>query len=209
MTSLAGWRLVFLAAVGLASLVLLGYTEFRRILHAAVDDRYGESARFWQRAAVLPDSGKRLGYQVHYVIAFFFFCGARDLMRLGSLLAFDLFVVFAFLSPFWRFAFFGDWNPILAAAVSAAGASVFMAWKLRQGLELCRVHGWAEDGHCQRCGEPWAQIDEPAPLKKGGKTANRLAAGKPSWRERLSWSGLWARRLESLTERLEKEGSGR
>jgi hypothetical protein len=66
-------------------------------------------------------------------------------MRLATLVAFDLFVVFAFLAPFWRYLFFGDWNPALAAALALAGASIYLAWKVRQGMALCAVHGWSEE----------------------------------------------------------------
>ena len=136
-------ELTFVAALLGISAALLGYAEFRRLLHAAVDDRYGEWGRFRAGVARLSGSGVRLGYRLQYALAFLFCHGVHDLTHLVSGLIFDLFVVFAFLSPFWRAVYFDDFNPTLAAAIGIAGASVYTFWKLRIGLQSCRVHVWS------------------------------------------------------------------
>ncbi len=193
---LQNWHIVFLALLGGISFVLLVYTNGRRLLHAALDDRYGEWLRAWRQAG--------LGLRLDYAITFFFCHGLRDSMRLGSAIIFDLFVLFALLSPFWRYLFFEDWNPGLAAALGVAGVSVYLGWKLRSGVELCSVHGWSEEWQCSRCGEYHAQAEERAARRKSGK-ASAAAPDKPlSLRERLSWHGLWERRLEQLNQRLEE-----
>lgn len=200
------WELAFVAAVMGAAAALLGYTEIRRLLHAAVDDRYGEWSRFRSRAAGLP-AGKRLRYSVSYGVAFFFLHGVHDLMRLASLLAFDLFVVFALLAPFWRSVFFHDWNPAVATAIALTGASVYMVWKFRWGLELCRVHEWSEQTwQCEKCGEYHARAEDHDQGKKAAKGPG-LKAPEAAAR-RLRWHGLWERRLERLAQRLESELKG-
>ena len=197
-------ELTFVAAILGASAALLGYAEFRRLLHGAVDDRYGEWGRFQARVARLPSFGARLRYRLHHGLAFFFCHGVHDLLHLTSGLAFDLFVVFAFLSPFWRAVYFDDWNPTLAAAIALAGACVYTFWKLRLGLQSCRVHVWSEQtSRCERCGEPHARADEQEGLKKTGKPAVRQAPEPP--KGRTGWHRLWERRLERLTERLASE----
>jgi hypothetical protein len=177
------------------SLVLLVYAEGRRLLHAAVDDRYGELVRFWRQAG--------FGSRVNYAVSFFFCHGVRDLMRLGTLLAFDLFVVFAFLAPFWRYLFFDDWNPILAASVAVAGIAVFLAWKLWRGMELCRLHGWSQDTwQCERCGEFHLYAEERTSSQKAPKGALKITPQPHGWiaglTEHLSWHRFWEERLERL-----------
>ncbi|MBI3695179.1 MAG: hypothetical protein HY238_10125 [Acidobacteria bacterium] len=180
----------FIAGVMGVAAVVLGYADFRRVLHAAVDDRYGEWSRFRGRAG----GSARL----RYALAFFFAYGARDLWVVFRLLLFDLFVVFALLSPYWHALYFEDWNLTLAGAVSVAGAAVYMGWELRRSLALCRVHAWSEQtGCCEKCGcEKWGETraaERPA-AKKGGKQA-------PPAKTRHGWHGFWAQRLERLAER--------
>lgn len=201
MWRLQGWQLAFVASVMGAGAILLGYTELRRLLYAALDDRYGQWARFWARTGELPELGRRLGCRLSYAVAFFFCYGVHDLVRLVTQLLFDLFVVFALLSPFWRYVFFDDWNPALAGGMALAAVSVFVVWKVRQGMELCRVHDWSEKTRrCQRCGEYQAQAEEQEPA---GKTSKLTAppASRSLW-DRLSWHGFWERRLERWNQRL-------
>jgi len=203
------WRVAFVAALMGAGCVLLGYTEARRLLHAALDDRYGQWVRFWSRSRQLPQLSSRFAYRFHYAVAFFFTFGAHDLMRFGTLLVFDLFVMFALLAPFWRYVFFEDWNPALAAALSMAGLSLYAGWKFRWGLQLCRLHGWSpETWQCARCGEYHSQAEERVRQRKAGKAAARVVAAPPApvgWRRRLSLQSFWERRLEKLMRQLESE----
>jgi len=205
------WQTVFVATVMGAGALLLGYTEFRRLLHAALDDRYGEAVRFWRLSRRLPSASQRIPYQLNYAVAFTFCIGLRDLTRFVTLLGFDLFVIFALLSPFWRSVFFHDWNPALAAAIAVAGASTYVVWKLRGGLQLCLLHGWSDQtGQCERCGELNAQAEEQARLKNTGKGGSAGAAAPPAGaaRKRFSWQGVWERRLHRLEERLAGESPG-
>jgi len=201
------WEVAFVAAVMGAATALLGYTEIRRLLHCAVDDRYGEWSRFRARAARLPGWSKRLEYNWKYAIAFFFLYGIHDLMRLVSLLAFDLFVVFAFLSPFWRSVYFDDWNPALATAIALAGASAYMVWKFRWGLQLCRVHEWSEQTwRCEKCGEYHALAEEREEKSKSAKSSG-LKAPEPAKRH-SGWHGIWEKRLQKLAEEVPSESQG-
>lgn len=169
---------MFLAVVVGSSLAVLGYVEVRRLLCAALDDRYGEWARFWWQARQSSAAG--FSRKLDFAVAFFFCHGVHDLWRLVSLLIFDLFVVFAILAPFWRSVFFEDFHPAAAVTLGLVGVSVFLYSRLRRGLVLCKLHEWSQKtGRCERCGEPYL---EPEP------------AG------RLSWHGLWQRRLARLTE---------
>ena len=170
--------------------VLLGYANFRRILHAAVDDRYGEWSRFRARAAGAA--------RIQYAVTFFFAYGVRDLWVVFRLLLFDLFVVFACLSPYWRALYFEDWNLTAAGAVSAAGAAVYTLWRWRWSLALCRIHAWSEEtGCCEKCGEIHARAEERKAAKKGGKKA-------PPRKSVHSWHGFWTARLEKLAEQQPK-----
>lgn len=190
------WQTVFLALLAGVSLALLIYTDGRRLLHAAVDDRYGQWVRAWRQAD--------LGFRLNYALAFFFCHGLRDLTRLSSLLAFDLFVVFALLSPFWRYLFFEDWNPGLATALGLAGTTAYLGWRLRSGAELCWVHGWSDEWVCERCGEYHSRAEEiEARRKKSAKPGAMPLVEPAGLRHRLSWHGFWTRRLEDLDRRLE------
>ena len=193
MWQLQGWRLIFIAALMGTAAALMVYVEGRRLLHAAIDDRYGQGLRFWRQYS--------LGQRLSYALTFFFCHGVRDLWRLVTLVAFDLFVVFALLAPFWRSVYFEDWDPALAVAMGLVGVSIYIAWKLRQGRELCPVHGWsAETWQCERCGEFHAEADDRLRRKKGGKAA---AAPALTFSDRFSWHGFWERRLDRLNQRLE------
>jgi hypothetical protein len=172
-----GWQWTFVAVVLGVSLVVSAYVEMRRLLYASVDDRYGEWARFWwdarQPGAARPGSEK-----FHFALAFFLSYGLQDLWRLITLVAFDLFVVFAILAPFWRHVFFADWNPVAAAVLSVLGTVVFLYWKIQQSLPLCRLHEWSQKtGRCDRCGESYV---EPEPAA------------------RFSWHGFWQGRVNRL-----------
>jgi len=176
MWGLQGWELAFAAAVLGGGAVVLIYIEARRLLAAALDDRYGALERYWQRAGALPEA--RLGSRLRYGVTFFFCHGVHDLTRLGSLLAFDLFVMFALLSPFWRYAYFDDWSPAPAAGLALAGVAVYIAFKVRQGAALCRVHQFGDKTRrCERCDEPLLP---------------------PEHDHGRFWHGFWARRLERL-----------
>ncbi len=166
--------------------VLLGYAGYRRILHAAVDDRYGEWSRFRAHA---PASAR-----IQYAVAFCFAYGAHDLWVVLRLLLFDLFVVFALLSPYWRALYFEDWNFTVARGLSVAGAAVYTLWRLGRSLGLCRVHTWSEQTwRCEKCGEAHLQLEERLAAKKGGKKAPAAKTGH-------GWGGFWQKRLERLAE---------
>ncbi|MBI3667753.1 MAG: hypothetical protein HY236_16240 [Acidobacteria bacterium] len=198
MWQLEGWRLAFVASVMVAGAVLLGYADWRRLLHAALDDRYGQWARFYVQVGRLPILRKRLIYNFRYSLAFFFCYGLHDLLRWIILLGFDLFVLLALLSPFWRYVFFEDWNPVLAVGVALAGVSLYLGLKLRWGLELCRVHSWsAGTGRCERCGEFLVRSEEQTKRQKAGRAAE---VQKRGW-----WRRFWERRLEKVARQLEAE----
>jgi hypothetical protein len=200
MSELSGWQLGFVAAVMIAGVLVLGYVGVRRLLNAALDDRYGQWRRFqeWSGRALPP--GRRTAASLQYALTFFFSYGIHDLGRLVTLLAFDLFVLFALLAPFWRHVFFGDWSPASATALAAAGAAGYIAVKLRFGLQLCTVHHWGPpDWCCERCGEHHARAEEFA----GGAAAGPSRAA--SFWDRLSWHGFWERRLEELNRRVTAE----
>ncbi len=194
------WEWTFVAAVMGVAAALFGYTGYRRVLHAAVDDRYGEWSRFRARADRLAAGRGRLQHELQYALAFFVCYGVTDLTRLVTLLLFDLVVVFALLSPFWRYVFFEDWNAAVAVAAALAGVSIYTFWGLRRGLKLCRVHTWSETGRCERCGESRAEGEDRGLDKKKGKGPGVRTAER-GW----SWHGMWERRLQQLTGRLEKE----
>ncbi len=194
----------FLIALLAIAAALLGYAEYRRILYAATDDRYGDRVRFHTRVREVPQSGRRLRYRLEYDLAWLFVYGMSDFFLLFRLLLWDLFVVFALLSPFWHSLVFSDWNPLAAMAASAAGAAAYMAWKLRGSLALCRVHAWsAETWRCERCGEFHAEAEERLEAKNPGKAQ----APKANWPSRrgISWYGFWENRLQILTDRLQRE----
>ena len=204
MWQLEGWQWAFVAFVMGAGAILLGYSDLRRLLHLALDDRYGQWARFCVQVSRLTSLRKRLTYGISYSLVFFFCYGLHDLALWLTLLGFDLFVLLALLSPFWRCVFFEDWSPTLGVGMVMAGVSVYMGLKLRRGLDLCRVHGWSpETWRCERCGEYHAQAEEQARRKKAGKPAVRTAPVE--LRERGSWRGFWEKRLERLAQRLAAE----
>ncbi len=187
------WELVFAATVLGAGAIVLGYIEIRRILHAAVDDRYGQWERFRSGLSQLPSTGERAACRLHYAVAFLFAHGWHDFSRLCSLVLFDLFVIFACFSPFWRYVFFDDWNAALAIAISLAGALLYAAWKVRMGLGLCRVHAFSEKTwRCERCGEFHARAEDP-------EHASSITPGHNRW-----WHRFWERRLEQLSGKVEK-----
>jgi len=173
------WQWAFIALVMGASLAVSVYVEARRLLFAALDDRYGEWARFWSEGRQ-PGSTRTGTEKARFAVAFFFCHGTHDLWRLISLVAFDLFVVFAILSPFWRHVFFEDWNPAVAGLLSVAGIAVFLYWKVKHSLPLCRLHQWSpKTGRCERCGESYAEA-EPA--------------------SRYSWHGFWQQRVNRFAK---------
>lgn len=176
---LQGWQWVFVAVVIGASLVVACYVEIRRVLYAAVDDRYGEWARFWwdARQAGAARSGAE---KFHFALAFLLCYGVHDLWRLITLIAFDLFVVFAILAPFWRHVFFADSSPAVAVVLGIVGTAVFLYWKVRHSLPLCRLHEWSQKtGRCEHCGEAYM---EPEPAA------------------RYSWHGFWQGRVNRLIQ---------
>ncbi|HZS52712.1 MAG TPA: hypothetical protein VFA54_17725 [Bryobacterales bacterium] len=194
----------FLIALLVIGAALLAYAEYRRILYAAIDDRYGDWVRFHTRAGQLPERGRRLQYRLEYSLASFFAYGLSDFFLLLRLLLWDLFVVFALLSPFWHSLVFSDWNPFAAMAVSAAGTGAYTVWKLRKSLGLCRVHAWsAETWRCERCGEFHADAEERLEAKNPGKTA--LPKTSLPSRRRFSWHEFWENRLQMLVDRLQRE----
>ncbi len=181
--------------MGAAGALLL-YADGRFLLHSAVDDRYGQLARFWR--------GRGLGHKFGYAVAFFFCHGVRDVIRMITLLAFDLFIVFAFLAPFWRYVFFEDFNVLLAIALALAGVSAYLVWKLWRTLDLCRMHAWSEETWCcERCGEYSAAAEDRA--RKTSKSAGREEP-ELTWRDWLSWHGLWQRRLERIGREIDEHG---
>jgi hypothetical protein len=176
---LQGWQWGYIILVMGASLLVSVYVEARRLLYAAVDDRYGEWARFWWEAGQ-PGAAKTGADKFRFLTAFVFCYGLHDLWRLITLVAFDWFIVFAILSPFWRHVFFEDFNGVLAAILGLAGSAVFLYWKVKHTLPLCRLHQWSQQsGRCERCGEGYV---EPEP------------AG------RLSWHGFWQRQVNRLVQ---------
>ena len=176
---LQGWQWAFVAVVMGAGLVVAAYVEIRRLLYAAVDDRYAEWARFWWEARQ-PVTARRGSEKLQFAVAFFFCYGLHDLWRLITLIAFDLFVVFAILAPFWRYVFFADFHPAAAALLGIVGTGVFLYWKVQQSLPLCRLHEWSQQtGRCSRCGEGYVEPEPPA---------------------RFSWHGFWQRRVNRLAE---------
>jgi hypothetical protein len=203
MLDLRGWHLAFVAAVMGAGVAVLGYVEFRRLMNAAVDDRYGQRLRFYRWAEASLPAGSRLAAKLQYSIAFFFCHGVHDLTRLLTLLAFDLFVLFALLSPFWRYVYFNEWNPAAATALAVLGVSAYLVFKLRQGRRLCQVHEWSPaDWRCQRCGEYHARAEE---LAEG---AHLTGSPRTSFWDRLSWHGFWERRLEEMDRRVSPPTAG-
>jgi len=179
MNSLHGWQLGFLGLVMGASLLVTLYTEARRLLWAAVDDRYGAWARFWWEAHQ-PESARSGVEKARFAVAFFFCYGLHDLWRLITLVAFDLFVVFAILAPFWRHVYFEDVPAMLAVTIGVAGTAVFLYIRVRQSVPLCRLHEWTgQVPACARCGEAYVEMG-------------------PS--SRISWHGFWQRQVSHLTE---------
>jgi hypothetical protein len=177
---LQGWQWGFVGLVMGATFLVAAYVEFRRLLYAAVDDRYGEWARFWWESGQA-GTARSGGEKFRFALAFVFCYGLHDLWRLLTLIAFDLFVVFAILAPFWRHVFFEDFHPALAVVLGMAGTAAFLYWKVKQSRPLCRLHQWSQKtGRCEQCGEAYI---EPEP------------AG------RFSWHGFWLSRVNRLVER--------
>ncbi len=175
--ALTGWQWVYVGVVMGLSLLVAGYVECRRLLFAALDDRYGEWKRFWQDSRQ-PGPVKSRSEKIQFILAFFFCHGLRDLWHWITLVTFDLFVVFAIQAPFWRHVFFEDFNPVAACLLGGAGAALFLGWKLKRSLPLCQVHAWSsQTGRCERCGEPYLEPE-------------RITG--------VSWHGWWQRRLERL-----------
>jgi len=175
---LQGWQWGYVGIVMGASLLVAVYVEARRLLYAAVDDRYGSWARFWWEARQ-PGATRTGGHKAQFAVAFFFCYGLSDLWRLVTLAGFDLFVVFAILAPFWRHVYFGDFPGAVAGLLGVAGTALFLAWKVKYSLPLCRLHEWSQQtGRCERCGEAYVESDPPG---------------------RFSWHGFWQRQVNRRT----------
>ena len=174
---LSGSQWAYVGVVMGLSLLVSVYVGSRRLLFAALDDRYGEWARFWW-ASQQPGSAKSGSEKIQFVVAFVFCHGLHDLWHLITLVAFDLFIVFAIQAPFWRYVYFEDFTPAAAGLLGVAGTGAFLYWKVRHTLPLCRVHQWSpQTRRCEKCGESYLEPER--------------AAG-------FSWHGLWQRRLDRL-----------
>jgi hypothetical protein len=146
-----GSEATFVLFVFGAALFALTYAAVREVLSECRDDRYARLATFWT-GSVAP--GRSLsGLRLRYAVAFFCVYGVWDLIWLVVRVIVGLFVVFALMSPFWRYVFFRDVNLSVSIILPVAAISLYSAFRLRCARRLCILHKWSEALQCTKCGK--------------------------------------------------------